>query len=85
MHRQISLPDTEQPSFIGRQALAQPELLSLIFSHCHRSDCAVSARVSRIWAAVALDEVWKDMTRLKPLLTLLDDVLTNEAGEMVGV
>ncbi|KAG8913134.1 hypothetical protein FRC01_004717 [Tulasnella sp. 417] len=56
------------------QVLFTPELLSLVFSHIHSASLATSARVCKAWSDTALNELWRDLDSVFPLLELLFDI-----------
>ncbi|KAG8900847.1 hypothetical protein FRC00_010815 [Tulasnella sp. 408] len=64
------------------RALSIPELLSMVFSHSAKPELAISARVCKTWSDPALDELWKNLKNVFPLLQLvLDlDILRNDDG-----
>ncbi|KAG8915897.1 hypothetical protein FRC00_008438 [Tulasnella sp. 408] len=52
-------------------ALSIPEVLSLIFSNGSPETQAACARVCKKWSEVALDELWRELEDIYPLLRLL--------------
>ncbi|KAG8925657.1 hypothetical protein FRC00_003786, partial [Tulasnella sp. 408] len=56
------------------QALFTPELLSLVFSFFQSADLATSARVCKWWSDTALNELWRDLYSVFPLLELVLDL-----------
>ncbi|KAG9045732.1 hypothetical protein FS837_005754 [Tulasnella sp. UAMH 9824] len=52
-------------------ALSIPEVLSVIFSYASPETQAACAGVCKKWSPVALDELWRDLEDIYPLLKLL--------------
>ncbi|KAG8900850.1 hypothetical protein FRC00_010818 [Tulasnella sp. 408] len=59
---------------VTARALSIPELLSLVFSFSGKPELASSARVCKSWKDTALDELWRDLDSIFPLLELVLDV-----------
>ena len=64
-------------------------IVSTIISHSDQRTVVNCARVCRLWAEIALDNIWMVMDSLKPLLEILCPLLEtkDEQGRevMVGV
>ncbi|KAG8913891.1 hypothetical protein FRC01_004337, partial [Tulasnella sp. 417] len=56
------------------RALSIPELLFVIFAFSEKPELARSARVCKDWSDAALDELWKDLDSIFPLLELVLDL-----------
>ncbi|KAG8914854.1 hypothetical protein FRC00_010340 [Tulasnella sp. 408] len=56
------------------RALSIPELLSMVFSFSGKPELAGSARVCKTWRDPALDELWRDLDSIFPLLELVLDL-----------
>lgn len=56
------------------RTLSIPELLSTVFSLAEAPELATSARVCKKWSGLALDELWRDLESVLPLLDLLVDL-----------
>ncbi|KIO32387.1 hypothetical protein M407DRAFT_18698 [Tulasnella calospora MUT 4182] len=65
--------DSEQVAVATARTLAIPELLYIIFSFSDAPELARSARVCKNWSDRALDELWRDLDSVFPLLELLMD------------
>lgn len=54
--------------------LFTPELLSLVFSFSHLASLAKSARVCKWWSDTALNQLWRELHSVFPLLELVLDI-----------
>lgn len=56
------------------QVLFTPELLSLVFSYAGSASLATSARVCKGWSDTALNQLWRDLDSVYPILELVFDI-----------
>ncbi|KAG8945179.1 hypothetical protein FRC04_001158 [Tulasnella sp. 424] len=67
-----SSPSISSPPVLASDSpLALEEILWLIFQFAEPASLAVAARVCRNWSGTALDELWRTLPSIYPLLTLL--------------
>ncbi|KAG9050186.1 hypothetical protein FS837_007084 [Tulasnella sp. UAMH 9824] len=62
-------------------ALLPIELLSKIFEKSDKKGCAAAAIVCRRWSNAALDELWRSLPSLMPLLNLLGPIENTTMGK----
>ncbi|KAG9037369.1 hypothetical protein FS837_001447, partial [Tulasnella sp. UAMH 9824] len=73
----IDFGDREKLTFFtSSRAFSIPELLSMVFSLSVEPELAISACVRKTWSDPALDELWKDLDNVFPLLQLVLDLET---------
>lgn len=66
----------------GLFAVLPIELLSKIFEKSDQKDCAAAAIVCRQWSNAALDELWRSLPSLMPLLNLLGPIENTNMGKV---
>ncbi|KAG8915796.1 hypothetical protein FRC00_013565 [Tulasnella sp. 408] len=62
------------------RVLAVYEIVSNILQNAERYDQAMAARVSRLWADIAPDWLWRELDSVLPLLRLLSPLAETSAG-----
>ncbi|KAG9034308.1 hypothetical protein FS837_002239 [Tulasnella sp. UAMH 9824] len=64
------------------RALAIPEILISILSMCRKADLGRAALVSHKWSLVALEQLWKELDSIIPLLLLVQPLrLASDTGD----
>lgn len=56
---------------LSETALSTPEILSLIFAKAPRQTQAACALVCKKWSEISLNELWRDLEDIIPLLRLV--------------